>query len=150
MITAIWGFLTAYIFTSVFFSFLSVVLFIMVIVGWWRIFTKAGKSGWTSIIPIYNMHVLYKISWSPCWFWISVLLQAAAQMLEYWLPDNRYAVWGAGIMAFAAGVIAFIQNIKLSRAYGHGIPFGLGLFFFPSVFVLILGCGSSRYVGARR
>ena len=44
MITAIWGFLTAYIFTSVFFSFLSVVLFIMVIVGWWRIFTKAGKS----------------------------------------------------------------------------------------------------------
>ena len=32
MITAIWGFLTAYIFTSVFFSFLSVVLFVMVIV----------------------------------------------------------------------------------------------------------------------
>ena len=45
MITAIWGFLTAYIFTSAFFGFLGIVLLVMVIVGWWRIFTKAGQSG---------------------------------------------------------------------------------------------------------
>lgn len=37
------------------------ILAILQIVAWWRIFSKAGEAGWKSIIPIYNVIVLFKI-----------------------------------------------------------------------------------------
>jgi hypothetical protein len=33
---------------------------ILVIVGLWRVFTKAGKPGWAALIPIYNLIVCSK------------------------------------------------------------------------------------------
>ena len=49
----------------------------------------------------------------------------------------------------AAGLIMdTIRLYKLSKAFGHGFPFFLGLLFFPAVFLSILAFGSrSRYVG---
>ena len=35
--------------------------FIAIIVGLWKMFEKAGKPGWTSLIPIYNLIVLQEI-----------------------------------------------------------------------------------------
>lgn len=34
---------------------------ILIIVSLWKIFKKAGKPGWASIVPIYNMIVLLEI-----------------------------------------------------------------------------------------
>ncbi len=42
---------------------------VLVIVGWWKIFEKAGEAGWKAIIPIYNVIVLLRISGKP-WWWI--------------------------------------------------------------------------------
>ena len=32
---------------------------ILMIIAMWRIFTKAGKPGWASLVPIYNMVVMF-------------------------------------------------------------------------------------------
>ena len=32
-------------------------VYILLIVAWWKIFTKAGEAGWKSIIPIYNIYI---------------------------------------------------------------------------------------------
>ena len=45
------------------YSIVGVVLWQLHVVGAWRIFTKAGVSGWKSIIPIYSTYISYKISW---------------------------------------------------------------------------------------
>ena len=29
--------------------------FVLVVVGMWKVFTKAGEEGWKAIIPIYNV-----------------------------------------------------------------------------------------------
>ena len=34
---------------------------ILMIIAMWRIFTKAGKPGWASLVPIYNMVVMMQI-----------------------------------------------------------------------------------------
>ena len=34
----------------------------------WKIFTKAGKPGWASIVPIYNIIVLLEIVGKPWWY----------------------------------------------------------------------------------
>jgi hypothetical protein len=53
----------------------------------------------------------------------------------------------SGIAALVFLVIYIIGLHKLSKAFGHGVGFTLGLIFFEPIFMLILGFGSSRYIG---
>ena len=39
------------------------------------------------------------------------------------------------------------QLYKLSKAFGHGVGFTVGLFFLRPIFLLILGFGGSVYLG---
>ena len=33
------------------------VVYILVVIAMWKVFTKAGKPGWASLIPVYNSNV---------------------------------------------------------------------------------------------
>ena len=94
---------------------------ILVIAGIWKVFTKAGKPGWASIVPIYNMIVLLEIAGKPTW-WI----------LLYFIP-------------FVNIIIGIIVTIEVARQFGQGIGFTLGLIFLPFIFFPILGFGGARY-----
>lgn len=37
------------------------VVYILVVIAMWKVFTKAGKPGWASLIPVYNMVLMYQI-----------------------------------------------------------------------------------------
>ena len=52
--------------------FMLVVAAVM-IAAMWKVFTKAGKPGWASLIPIYNMIVLLDIAGKPAW-WIVLFI----------------------------------------------------------------------------
>ena len=47
---------------------IGLVIFVIAIVAFWKVFTKAGEAGWKSIIPIYNIIILLKIVGRP-WWW---------------------------------------------------------------------------------
>ncbi len=32
----------------------SIVSYVLIVIGWGKIFTKAGEAGWKSLIPFYN------------------------------------------------------------------------------------------------
>ncbi|MFT6863931.1 MAG: hypothetical protein ACJAVK_002493 [Akkermansiaceae bacterium] len=98
-------------------------IIVLVIAGLWKIFTKAGKPGWASIIPIYNFIVLLEIVGRPTW-WI--------------------------ILAFVPIVniiIIIMVYIDLARSFGKGVGFGLRLTFLAPIFICILGFGSAQYKG---
>ncbi len=99
------------------------VILVLAIVALWKIFTKAGEEGWKSIIPIYNTIILLKIVGRP-WWWILLFLIPLVNIV----------------------VIIIVYN-DLSKSFGHGMGFTLGLLFLNVIFFLILGFGSSRYVG---
>ena len=46
-----------------------IALVVLYIVGMWRIFEKAGESGWKCLIPIYNQYTLFKMFWKTSYFW---------------------------------------------------------------------------------
>jgi hypothetical protein len=90
----------------------------------WRIFTKAGKPGWASIIPIYNYIILLEIIERPIW-WIVL----------FFIP-------------IANVVVQILIALELAEAYGKSTLFGvLGLMFFPIVGYPMLAFGSAKYVG---
>lgn len=96
---------------------------ILMIIAQWRIFSKAGEPGWASLIPIYNLYVLYKITWG-----------SGIRFLLLLIP--LYNI-----------ILAIQTNIRLARAFGKDDGFAVGLIFLPSIFMLILGFGGAQYCG---
>ena len=101
--------------------YLAIVVFYLA--AGWRIYAKAGQPGWAIIIPVYNIYVMLKIVGRP-WWWL----------LLYLVPIVNL-------------VIGIIVAVDLSRSFGKGVGFALGLIFLSFIFYPILGFGSARYVG---
>ena len=115
------------------------------IIGWWKIFTKAGEAGWKSLIPLYNLYILYKISWESKYFWYLLLTVVASGVVG--AIGGVIGALLSGICSIATLVLYIMLNYKLSRSFGHGGGYTVGLIFIPWLFVLILGFGSSEYRG---
>lgn len=97
------------------------IVFIATVIACLKIFSKAGERWWKALIPIYNVYILTKISF-----------RSGFLCLLYLIP-------GVNVIFY------LIHAYKLSKAFGHGILFALGLIVFEPVFVLILGFGRSKY-----
>src|SRR5574344_229008 len=45
-----------------------ILIAVLMLVSMWKIFVKAGKAGWASLIPIYNSIVMLEIAKLPIWY----------------------------------------------------------------------------------
>lgn len=50
------------------FSLVAMIASVLMIIGLWKVFTKAGKPGWAAIVPIYNLITLLEIVGRPAWW----------------------------------------------------------------------------------
>ncbi len=116
------------------------------VVGKWVMFNKMGEAGWKSIIPIYSDYIVFKNVWQPIYFFIllAISIFGAAAANAFNGQTGEYIGYLLNCVSF---IIFFLENIKLSRSFGHGYLFGLGLLIFNPFFTMILGFGSSRYLG---
>ena len=96
-------------------------LIVCLIVTMWKIFTKAGKPGWASIIPIYNVFVMLDIAGKPAWWFLLFLI-----------PFVNFIV---GILVIAG----------IATNFGKGGGFVVGMILLPIVFYPILAFGSAQY-----
>ncbi|MBQ9632917.1 MAG: hypothetical protein IJV04_08420 [Lachnospiraceae bacterium] len=125
------------------------VWYILKIIAWWKIFEKAGEGGWKALIPFYNYYTQLKISWDASIFWVIIGLGIATTVLSAVASDEGSMLSVvAGVCSLAVCVLSIMATAKLSSAFGHGIGFTIGLIFLNPIFVLILGLGESRYIGA--
>lgn len=102
----------------------AIVVAVIMIAAMWKVFTKAGKPGWASIIPIYNIIVLLSIAGKPTWWFILLLIPIVNL------------------------VIAILMYVALAEKFGKGGGFAMGLVFLGFIFFPILGFGGAQYRGA--
>lgn len=103
-------------------SLIGLVIYVIVVVALWRVFSKAGWPGILAIIPIVNMFILVKIAGYSAWLG-----------LLYFVP-------------IANLVLAIIVAIKVGERFGKGGAFSFFLLFlFPFIGYLILGFGDASY-----
>jgi uncharacterized membrane protein YhaH (DUF805 family) len=96
---------------------------VVLIMATWKLFQKAGKPGWASLIPIYRELVLLQIIGRP-WWWFLLLFIPVVGL-----------------------IVAIMICLDLAKAFGKDAAFAvLGLIFFPYIGYPILGFGSSKYV----
>ncbi len=107
---------------SLFFFVVVLAVSVLSIIGMWKVFEKAGKPGWASIIPIYNVFVMIQIAGRPDW----------------WL-----------ILAFIpiVNLVLVVLPFDIAEKFGKGAGFGLGLLLLPLIFYPMLGFGDARYQG---
>lgn len=99
------------------------VIFAVNIAAWWMLYDKAGKPGWTSIVPFYNLYVLTEIVGRPV-LWFVLLL----------IPCVNW-------------IVALIVMIDLAKSFGKGTGFGVLMWLFAPILVPVLAFGGAQYVG---
>ena len=99
------------------------VVYAILVIPYWVIFTKAGQPGWPALIPIYSTYIVLKIVGRPGW-WLILFIIPLVNLVIYIIMLN-----------------------DLSKSFGHGVGFTLGLLFLSIIFVYILAFGSSTYRG---
>ncbi len=127
---------------------LGIVYFILRVIADWKIFTKAGVAGWKSLIPFLCDYEEYKLCWKGSLGLVAAVCLAFINYVTTRVksPNNGMVIL-MGVLAILGLVLSFIQSQRLSRAFGKGAGFGVGLFLLGPIFRLILGFGSARYVG---
>lgn len=101
---------------------IAVAAVVFYVISVWKLYTKAGRPGWAILVPFYGWIEFFNIAW------------------------GNGAVF---LFMFAPGInilVAILTVQKLSEAYGHGLGYTLGLFFFPYVFIPVLAFGKSKHM----
>lgn len=93
------------------------------LICYWKIFVKAGRPGWESLIPIYNLYIITKISGKNGWWLLYLLIPLA----------NIYFI------------IVLIRSF--ARSFGQGVGFTVGLIFLGFIFYPLIAFGNIHYVG---
>lgn len=122
---------------------------VLMVIASWAIFTKAGEPGWKSLIPVYSQYTMYKVAWNPNMFWVSFGLSVLSNIVTKVGGDSIIVTLISLLISIASLVVSVMFLDKLSKAFGHGTGFTVGLFFLQPIFYLILAFGSSEYEGAQ-
>lgn len=131
-------------------SAIVLILYILFVVGLWKIFVKAGEKGWKAIIPIYNVYVMFRMFWNTKMFWILLGVSFGAGILAglFGGDPNNMNLFGS-LIILAASIFELVVDImldnRMSKSFGHGVGFTLGLIFLPFVFTIVLGFGGDKY-----
>lgn len=124
-------------------------LILLPFIAAWNLFKKVGIPGWKSLIPVYNEYLIFKIAGMSglCVFplYASAIIDIYYTVTDAYMPDYmRILIWTISVVLL---IINIIKAYKLPKAFGRGIIFMIGMFFFRELFQIILGMDKSKYVG---
>lgn len=118
-----------------------------------------GEKGWKALIPFYNLYILTKRVSNGKYFisllslTIAALVCSTVLNILSGLNITGVAVTLVNVLSSGISIAAFVIEIlllhKVSKAFGHGGGFTVGLVFLTFIFELILAFGSSQYIGCQ-
>ncbi len=141
---------------------ISVIVYVLSVIGMWMTFRKAGRMGWLSIIPVVNTIVICLIGWQKVWpFIVEVVVGAIGVIMTlfggllailtgFGMGVGTGPIIGLLVVGVVLMIIALIIYImithRLSKSFGHGAGYTVGLILIPLIMYLVLGFGKSEYI----
>lgn len=102
---------------------IAAVLSLLMLIGMWKIFSKAGIAGWKVLIPFYNTYLVFKLGFGHGWLFLTVLIP------------------------YIGPIMAVLAFFYLSASFGKKIGFSVCFMLFPYIFMPILGFSEDPYNG---
>jgi hypothetical protein len=110
------------------------VLFALPVWGTYQKASPQGEPAWAAFVPIYQFIVLLRVAGRPkTWAWFLLLYFAG-----FVLPV-------IGLIPLYVVTIIVLNDV--SKSFGHGSGFTVGLVLLPIIFWFILWLGKSTYLG---
>lgn len=97
-------------------------LFVVFLIGYWKVFTKLGLPGWMGIIPLVNVYMLFKArgQHEPV-VWLILSLIPCINIIAMWMLANDTA-----------------------ELFGKELGWKIFLFLIPGISHIVLGFGSAE------
>lgn len=100
----------------------ALIVYVIVAIGLWKTFSKAGIPGILGIIPIVNLLFLFRVARMSMWFFLLYLIPIANL------------------------VVSIVVAVKVGRNFGHGGAFSFFLLWLLApIGYLVLGFGGDRF-----
>ena len=112
----------------------NLAIMVFMLVSWWIVFKKAGQPGWAILIPIFNLLVMLRVAGKP-WWWIFFFVAAPLAIIP---------ILGLIYVIFLL-VMAILMLHGVSKNFGKGGGFTVGLILLSFVFVPILAFSKAEY-----
>jgi hypothetical protein len=112
------------------FYLIALVFYVITALGVYGTYKKANQPGWAAFVPVYNFYIMLKMVGRPTW-WTWLILLPIIPLL--------------GSIAFLVIYIIVLNDV--SKSFGHGGGFTVGLVLLSVIFWYILWLGSSTYRG---
>jgi len=125
---------------------LAVILVILLVIGRWCLFRKAGKPGWHSIIPILSTYQEYAIGWKGWVGFLSLLCGAGASAIYRLLGQTNASFLLVFACVLASFVLHVVESFRLAKAFGKKGGTGILLVLFRNISRFFLGVGKARYL----
>ena len=125
---------------------LAVILVILLVIGRWCLFRKAGKPGWHSIIPILSTYQEYAIGWKGWVGLLSLLCGAGASGIYRLLGQTNASFLLVFACVLASFVLHVVESFRLAKAFGKKGGTGILLVLFRNISRFFLGVGKARYL----
>ena len=117
--------------------------YILSAIGYVKIFQKANIDNPIAkgMIPLWNTFTALQMTDNLNMFWILIGVSVVSSVISTIPVISSLTIVGS----ISALYIVILQEHKLSKAFGHGAGYTVGLVLLRPIFMLILGCGSSQY-----
>ncbi|MEY8379453.1 DUF5684 domain-containing protein [Ileibacterium valens] len=125
------------------------VIFVLEIVGLWKIFTKTNTAGWKALIPFYSEYTQFKLFWDTKFFWIylgaSILYGGLYSAVIFSQGDFSIGIPLLILSAIILMSISLVESWYMVKSFKKSGWFFVGYLLFPVIFLLILGFDKSVY-----
>ena len=122
------------------------ITFILNKIGDYLVFKKVGEAPHKCFIPCYSEYMSYNYAGMPLVYFLMWILPIVYYCIAAALSQNNNAI---NILTIVYTVIVVLiqayKCFRISKRFGHGVGWTIGLFFLWPFFKLALGAGKSQY-----
>ncbi len=120
----------------------------------WRLLARAGRRGWTCLLPVYGSFAAFRAFWSKRAFLVSLALNLCFLGVAAGFAKYRSGLGEAGCVACTIGLTALFAALiacgallqqKTAAAFGRGGAFAAAITLLPAPFGLYLALAKGTY-----
>lgn len=119
----------------------GILMLIFLLACFWRIFEKAGRKGWESLVPFWGPVLFYSIA-KTHWLWLCVVILCNI-IIRTLDNSSSLGMLLCSIIPFAVQTYAFFN---LARAFGKGIILSVFLSLFWIILLPVVAFDGSEYI----
>lgn len=132
---------------------LAAAILVFLLISLWFVLKKMGKPGWMSLIPFYNVYILFEKCWESKYFYNYLITSIIVAVISIFFGNLTEAdgllYWAIMITELIVGIYQIILGIRLcimvAKSFNYPSVFGFGLYFLDAIFFAILAFSKAKF-----